>query len=349
MLNVAAVQDALNKTFMEPLQDLIPRSNPMLNAITKRGVAGDKIRVKVKLSSEHSAGPIADGTAVTLSGDETTNYAGGELAWSTYVDKFSVPSRLVASLSDQPGSLGAIFESEIMEAAKDLAGRIGGDLWKGVTANGLVGIQSAIANGNTYMGFDRSQSAYERLRSIVVSHAAAELSTSALYALDDAYFGANYYGFREQPGLFTGFCTPEVLTKYSKLFTNIDLASLSTAHFVNQANATGNLGNSSVGFLGVPFQRAHQISVTGDTANTGRLYLMNMSQLFLATLDPKGDASAHAAQGAQSAPTVDGIKAEVVILPVDGERIQGYVRTYIQLVVPNPREAGMVLTNIKTN
>ena len=349
MFNAAAVQDALNKTFMEPLEELIPRSNPLLNAITKRGVSGDKIRVKVKLNSEHNAGPIADGSAVTLSGDETTTYAGGELAWSTYVSTFSVPSRLVASLSDQPASLGSIFESEIMEAAKDLAGRIGGDLWKGATSNGLVGIQSAIAASNTYMGFDRSNSDYARLRSVVVSHAAAELSTAALYGLDDAYFAANYYGFREQPGLFTGFCTPEVLTKYSKMFTSIDLAALSSAHFVNQANATGNLGNSAIGFLGVPFQRTHQISVTGDTANTGRLYLMNMSKLFLATLDPKGDSAAHTAQGAQSAPVVDGIKAEVVILPVDGERIQGYVRTYIQLVVPSPREAGMVLTNIKTN
>lgn len=349
VLNIDAIQTALNDTFMEPLKDLIPRSNPFLNALTKRGVNGEKIRVKVKLASDHSARPIADGTQVNTVGTEKSTYEGGSLDWSTYISTFEVPARLLASLSDQPGALGNIFKAEVEDAAKDLADRIAVDLWKDSTANGLVGIQAAISAGGTYMGFDRTQAAYARLRSVSVNHAAAELSTDALYNLDDQYFAANYYGFREQPGQFTGFCTPEVLTKYSRLFTSIDLASLSTAHFLNQANATGNLGNSSVGFLGVPFQRTHQIDLTGDTANTGRLYLMNMNELFLATLDPKGDAQAHALMGAQSAPTTDGINAEIVMLPVDGERLRGYVRTYVQLVVPSPREAGMVLRNIKTN
>lgn len=344
---------ALNKEFQEPLADLIARSNPLLNAITKKAVASDRIYIKAKFSSSHSAAPITDGSEVTFSGEKSV-YKGGVLDWSTYISKVEVPKRLIQQLSSQPGALGQILKSEIEDAARDLADRLSQDLWKGDTANGITGIKSIIDDDNTYAGFDRSVSANAPWRGLVLDAAntgnPSEISTSILYQAETLFYNRNYYGWRERPSMFTGMVTPALLDKYASMFTNIDLSSLSTAHFVNQANQSGYFGNSVIGFLGVPFLRDHQVDVTGDLANSGRLYFMDMSKINLCVLTT-GDPSAamiHQTSGYQTAPNVDGIKPMIEILGNKGEMVQMYLKVYVQLACNDPAKAGVVIKNLKT-
>lgn len=352
MQNYANLQAELNRVFQEPLSDLIARSNPFLNALTKRAVASDRIYLKFKLASNHGAQPVQDGTEVTFTGDEKSDYGAGVLDWATYISKFKLPKRMISQLASQPGVLGQIMQEEISDAAKDLADRIASDLWKGVTTDGLVGVQAILDDDNTYAGVNRALAANANWRSTVVDAAnggatAGELSTGLLYSADDAFYAKNYYGFREQPGLFTGMVSPLILTKYTSLLESIDASSLSTAHFVNQANTSGNLGYNNVGFLGVPLMRNHNISNDAlDIADTGRMYLMDMRHIFLATLTPSADSLVHQVRGAQTAPTVDGIRAEIEILGNKGEVIEGYIKTYVQLVSDKPKSAGILIKNI---
>ena len=347
---VAAVA---NRVFQEPLNDLIARSNPTLRAMEKRGVASDRIYLKYKDASNHGAGGIADGAEVTFDGTEGSDRKAAVLDFKTYISKFRVTKRTMAQMASQPGSIGRILQDEIQDAALDLADKISTDLWgRGGTATQITGIQAVIDTANTYAGVDRSLAANSGWRGLVKNAAngatAGELSTNLLYSMDDLFFARNKYGWRERASMFTGILSPGILTKYSQLFTSIDLASLSTSHFVNQMNNTGNLGDSTVGFLGVPFARdaAALIDTTNDLANTGRLYILDMSKMFLATLAPGPDANVHQVLGAQTAPVVDGLRFEIEFLGNKGESVEGYVRTYVELVAPEPPKAGVALKNV---
>lgn len=346
------IADVLNVEFREPMADMINRSNPVLAAINKKGVASQAIYLKGIISSDHAAGPILDGSDVTFSGSEGTNYIAPQLPWSTYIAKFSVPKRAMDQAANNPGELGALLKSEIEIACKDLATRIAADLFGGTTVNGLVGLQSIVNDANTYAGIDRTLADNANFRSVVLDHspdtiAGGELSTAVLYELDQEYFDANGYGWNEMPGLFTGVTSSGILTKYKALMENIDLASLSTAHFVNQANQAGRLGIGSTGFMGVPFLRDRNVSVAaGDIAGTSRLYFLDMNEVELCTLTPGPDSAIHQMQGYQSAPKVDGLDAKIEFLGNKGESVQGYVKTYIQLAASNPKKAGAVIKNI---
>lgn len=357
-VDYASVQQVANEIFQEPLRDYVNRANPFLNAIEKRAVASDRIYIKGTLSTSHGAGPVADGSEVTFAGTEGTVYAAPTLDWSTYIGKFQVNKRALEQMQNQPGALGNLLQTEIMNAAKDMADAIAADMFRGSVSNGLVGIQAMIDNSNTWAGIDRSQSANANLRSVVVDvgtggppvDTTTELSTDILYRADEEFFAVNGYGFTEQPGLFTGLTNRQIMTKYKKMMESIDLSSLSTAHFVNQANASGQLGLGRVGFAGVPFIRDRNLSTTGDLANSGRIYMLDMSQIHLAILEPNPQLSLiHQVQGYTAAETADGIRCSIEFLGNRGEIVEGYVKTYLQMVTPDPKKAGLVIKNLKAD
>lgn len=348
----AAVQAVLNRELQEPLAELIARSNPALAGITKKGVASDAIYLKAAASSNHDPGPIIDGADVTFTGNERTNFINPRLDWTTYIAKWSVPKRLLAQVANNPGSIGSLLRYEIEQAAKDLVDRLSNDLFGGVTPNGLVGLQAIASASNTYAGVDRSLAANANWRSVVVDAspngtATGELSTGLLYRMDEEYFNRNKVGFDMNPFQFTGITSSRIMTKYKAMMENIDLSSLATAHFVNQANNSGQLGIGKTGFMGIPFMRDAAMSIPpADLANSGRLYIADMSKLHLCVLTPSGDKDVHQVQGYESAPTIDGITPKIEILGNLGESVRGYVKVYVQLATSDPAKAVCVLRNI---
>ena len=351
-INYNAVSEVANRTFQEAIADQVSRSNPVLKAITKKGVASDRIYIKNKVASNHEAGSHPEGADITFTGNEATTRASAVLDWKTYKSQFSVSKLALSALADNPGMLGSLLQDEIDDAALDLADAISVDLFAQGGADSISAIPTMIDDGNVYAGIDRATVA--NWRSTVVDNSAGggtpgEISTDILFQADDAFFATNRYGLRDNGAgrQFVGFCTPGVLTKYSQLFTSINLTDLSTAHFVNQANDTGNLGKTTAGWMGIPIMRdAQALSVTGDDAGSGRLYFLDMSQVCMATLAPSKEAAIHQALGAMAAPTVDNLRFEVEILGNKGETVQGYIKTYIQLFTKSPKRAGLVVKNI---
>jgi hypothetical protein len=327
--------------------------------MTKRAVASDKIYIKGTLSTSHAAGPVADGSAVTFAGTEGTTYAAPTLDWSTYIAKFAVNKRAMEAMQNQPGVIGNLLQTEIQNAAKDLADQIAGDIFAGAVSNGLVGMQAIIDDANTYAGVDRSVADNANFRATVLDvgtggppvTTTTELSTNILYEADELFFAANGYGFTEQPGRFTGVTQRQIMTKYKQLMENIDLSALGSAHFVNQANASGQLGMGSVGFAGVPFLRDRNVvAAAGDLADSGRLYILDMNYIDLAVLEPNPQMSLiHQVQGYRTADTTDGIRTYIEFMGNTGEVIQGYVKAYVQLASPDPKRAGLVIKNVKAD
>lgn len=352
-LAYSELQGVLNKIFNEPVSDLIARNNPFLRSITKRAVASDAIYLKTAMTSNHAAGPIADGSTVAINGSEQTNYVGGSLPWATYAARFSIPKRLLSQTASNPGVLGRLLQSEIENAAKDLSDRIASDLWGGATVNGLIGMQEVLDDDNTYAGIDRSTSDNANWRAVVTNANGNEISSALLYQMDANFFNRNRYGFLERPQLFTGVTDAAFMSKYSALLTDVNIAVTSGTIPAIQANALnrGMLADfgSLIGFSGIPFVRnANVVRANTDLANTSRLYILDPNYWFLATLTPSPEAAVHQALGAQTAPVVDGIRAEIEILGNTGEVVNGYIKTYIQLVCTDPAKGGTVLKNIET-
>lgn len=348
--NFASVSAVLNKVLQEPLADLINRSNPVLSALTKKGVSSQEIYLKARSASDHEAGAIADGSTVTVTAPKSS-YINPTLPWATYISKFSVPKRLMDQVASNPGELGMLLMTEIQEAAKDLSSSIAADIFAGNVTNGLVGLQSIVDDANTYAGINRATAGNENWQSVVVDAldvTPQELSTALLYEVESDYFLANGYGWDTEPGKFTGVTSAAIFNKYRALMEDIDLSSLATAHFVNQANATGQLGYGKIGFMGVPFMRdRNMVAGAGDEADTSRIYFLDMSKIHLCTLTPNpAMAAVHQVQGYTSAPVVDGIQGKVEILGNAGEFVAGYVKAYVQLATDNPKAAGAVLKNV---
>lgn len=348
-LNYNQLQDVLNRTFQEPLQDYVVRANPILAATPKRAVSSDRIYIKGISDTTHNPGAVADGTDISMVGDEGTTYINPVLDWATYVAKFKVPKRLIEQLSGQPGMIGNILQSEIQLAAKDLSDKIAEDLFGTTVSNGIVGIIDMVNDGNTYAGIDRNLAANANWQSAVKDATGAELSTNALYEADELFFSKNGYGFTETPARFTAVTDRKIMTKYKSLMENIDLGTLGDAHFVNQANGTGNLGLGSVGFAGVPVIRDRNVVAdSGDSVDTSRLYFLDMSKIELAVLESNPSRSmVHQVQGFQTAPSTQGIRTYIEILGNKGENVEGYVKTYVQLATPDAKAAGVVIKNIK--
>jgi hypothetical protein len=349
-INYAALQGVLNREFQEPLADAVPRANPTLNAISKKAVASDAIYLKAKLGSDHGARGIADGADVSANSAGSTR-VGGSLPWVTYVADWSVNKRVIEQVSDNPGALGKILWDEISDAGKDLADKISSDIFgsAGVTPDTkLAGVQDMINTGNVYAGIDRSVGANANWRGVVVDAADGPISTLLMDKADTAFFNANYWSMRERAGMFTGVTSAAVLERYQQLFTAITLGDLSNAHFVNQMNSSGMFGDAVLGYQGVPFLRDRAVTAaTGDSVTSSRLYLLNMSEIFLATLKAdSADAQLHQTMGALTAEETGGIDVKIEVLPNTGEKVSGYVKAYVQLFSGNPKSAGALIKNI---
>jgi hypothetical protein len=347
MVNIEALQAALNKEFQEPLQDFVIRSNPLLASLPKRSLATDKIWLRHKTGSAHNPRPILDGADVTV-GNPASTFSAGSLEWATYISEFSVPKRLLGQVQRNPAAIGQIFQTEVQDAAADLADRLAADIFGGVTANGLVGMQTVFSNTGTYATIDRASAANAYWRGLEVDAAAADLSTSLFYDAQELWFATNKNQLFTPQNSPVGITSQRLLRKYQEMFEQISYDALPQSHFVNQANASGFFGRSGVGFSGAPLIADPNISSAGDTADTDRIYLLNPDSVFLASLSPNDDPEVVRMQqlDASKAPTAENLALQIEILGNAGERVTGYVKTYVQLVCDAPNKAGVVIKNV---
>lgn len=350
-MNLAALQDALNKEFQTPMSDFVVRYNPMLAGLTKRALATDRIWLRHKTASSHNPQVIADGSDVTV-GTPGSSYKAGVLDWNTYIAEFSLPKRLLAQVIDNPQMIGQLFYTEIQDAAADLADKIAADVYSSDGTTGLTGLAAIFDNANTYAGINRATSGNEYWQGIVIDAAAAALGTGTFYDAELEFFARNAYELFSPRTSPTGFTSKAVQVIYKELFESISYDALGSAHFVNQANSGNSFGKSGVGFNGMPLladPNCKRItSGTADTANTDRLYMVDTSKVFLAHLTPNDDPEVIRMQqlDPSKAEATDGISVQIEILGNKGESVQGYVKTYNQLVCMEPRRAGVLVKNV---
>lgn len=361
MTDYADLQASLNRTFKEPLEELIARNNPWLNQIRKVGMATDRIWLKSRLTSNHNAGPIPANWNATdgFSPEPTSTLGGGVLDWAIYKGEVQIPKLDIARLRGQPGVLGEILGDEIRQAALDVYDAIARDMMLGTVTNGLVGAQTFMTAG-TYAGIDSTVAGNEEWAGIEVDASPdggttpGELSTTLFDQGDTAYFNRNkmmFFGSRPSQGIYV----PSILhQKYKGLFTTIDYSALASAHFVNQANATNNLnlGRTNVGWTGVPLIADFNVAAApGDIAGTQRMYALNWDEVVMAVLDSDADPIVRQKQqerGVAAGLPRNDLGMTIEVLGNTGEQLQIYVKCYIQLVAAAPKRAGIVFKNIST-
>ncbi len=357
----ADVQGVLNKIFQEPLQDYVNRANPLLSAMRKVPVASDQIYIKGTLATEHNAGFINAGADVTHDGTDKTTYMNGTLPFTTIIGKWAVSKLAMEQVRNQPGALATLMQTEIMNAAKDMADNLAAAIFGATNGQGFAGLQSMIAAANTYAGIDRTDADFANFRGNVLDRLVSgtpdtpgELGTRVFDAADKAFFDNVGYGLKDRPGAFTMFTSSALLDKYAALFQTITLGDLANSHFVNQANATGNLGNTAYSYAGIPIVRDRNVvAAAGDLANSGRIYILDMSKIMIAVKDSTHPEIAAMQQLRGFAAGIDGLEGSLTptieVLGNPGETVRGYVKCYLNLVTMNPKEAGVAVINVKTN
>lgn len=335
------------------MADFIVRSNPLLQALPKKSLSVDRIRMRNKNASAHNPRTIQDGSVVTI-GNPGSTYGAGVLDWATYIAEFKLSKRLLGQIVGNPAMVGQLFAEEIKDAVADLGDRISSDLFGGDATDGLVGLQSIMGNTNTYAGIDRSVAGNAYWRGLNVSAGAdavtaGALSTSIFYRAEKSFFDRNKYELfsgRVSPTLFT---SKSIQLGYKELFESISSDALGSSHFVNQANSSGQFGKTMVGFSGYPLiPEPNLVKATTEAAGTNRIYVMDTGSVFLATLTPNDDSEVVRMQqlDPSKAPSADGLRVEIEILGNQGEFVSGYVKTYVQLVCQEPPRAGVVITNV---
>ena len=349
-INYAALSATLNRAFADPLADLIARSNPVLRAMSKRALSSRDISWRLRTASVHSPQGVADGSAVATPSGTGSSYAPAILDWTTQISHFELPTRLLAQVEGQGDQLGALLRTELQQAALDHADRLASLLFQ-PNASGLdpVGIPDIINTGNTYAGVNRATTPV--FNSVVydaqVSTAPAPVSTELFNEADRLFFNRNKIGLFDIGSNYSIVTSNSILSRYRSLFTSIDVSSLSAAHFVNQMNASGSLGQASAAYAGVPILRTAEIApVAGDLADSSRIYFLDMNQMGYAFLSNNAASRANVSD-IESAPVIDGVPVEIVLKGIDGERLTGYLRSYCQVWCKDPVKAGMVIKNVR--
>lgn len=352
-INTLRLQGVLNTVFADKLYDLIPQANPVLARMTKKAMQGEKLAWRLKTSRNHAPQFIADGSPVATPSGIGSNYGQASLDWTTAIAHFSVDARTLAQAQGQPGELGALFESQITDAATDLANMLASSLFQPqASALAVSSVFDAINAGNSYAGVNRALPANAGFNSVVLNHSGAPISIAMFEDLDRLFFDRHRMGLFDVGSNYSIVTSNNIFNRYRKLFTSIDVSSLSTAHWLNQGGLPGqtnSLGGTTYAYNGIPLLRTAEIQpVAGDAANTSRIFFLDMNQIDMAFLNAEKYAKSAMTTDITTAPRIDGVPTEIVIKAIDGERIQGYLRTYVQTCVKDPSKAGALITNVST-
>jgi hypothetical protein len=340
----------LNTIFAPEVSNLISHSNPVLSAIKKTQIVDRDIRFVVQNGyGASSTTTIADGAAYSVPAGLGSDYGQAVFNWVTFIDYVDVGAQTAQKLvGGQISEFADLMLSAIRDKAKQMSNYIANELFLPNNASGFIGIPDIISATNTLGTIDRSLAPNAGWRSTILDAAGAPLSTNLFNNLDNSFYQRTFMPLTSS-GQFTAVCSSNLYTRFQRLFTSIDLASLSTAHFLNRVNQSGQLAAPEItpSYQSVPIMRTPEYrNIAGDTVGTERMYFLNMNELEIAYLPPvnainRGDTLAGGKPG------LDGnIPVELVILPRTRESFQIAIRTTIQTICRNPKFVTAGISNI---
>jgi len=192
------------------------RAFGLMTLLGQEGVArqgrGKNVTESLELDGE-SAETYSDGA-------DASNYTTSvriqpTLSWGLYRANGTLTNlaRDAAGTSIGPGELIRLAGRELTNKSRALALKLGTDFYSGSGSNAVIGLDSAIADGNTYAGIDRTSGTNSKFRSKIIDPGSSTAITKALIRQDLAQI---YDNGGMMPTL--ALCHTDVWLKIASLF-----------------------------------------------------------------------------------------------------------------------------------
>lgn len=341
------ISNALSQLFAGTMQRQFNRHAVLFSLLRKTPGRGKNVAWDVKFTGTGvRAEAYAEGADVLPAAFTTDTPVPAILPWGQYRSSFEVSGLALSAAAGStgtPSDLVNLIEGDTRDAASALASLMNADLYSGTGAgNTFVGLQSALAVGNTYATIDKLAQA-EWDGNVDANGGVARPLTKAL--LDDME-QAIYQRSGMAPDVIV--CTPAVAKKYESLFDTM-------TRVINESGEISPLrrnigaplirdrsGYYGLSYKGIPVYRDRNAP---SGANGDDLYMLNTEQIeieFLAQPGVNTSVSASAAALEDDMGDSVGGLARLEYLAKTGDADKFTMKLYPQLKVRRVNCHGLV-------
>lgn len=210
--DLAAITNAVAQNYAPRILRATNANAPLVSLFPAVPGRGKNVAWVHELDGE-DAETYADGADVSSYTTDTKKPA--TLPWGLYRANGKVTdlSIDVAGTSMSPEEIVDLLGREMVNKARALALKLGTDAYSGAGSNALYGLESAVADDNTYATIDRTQSANAKWRAKVIDPGSPTAPTIALIRQD---LNQIYDLSGEKPDI--GLCPTDVWNKIASLF-----------------------------------------------------------------------------------------------------------------------------------
>jgi hypothetical protein len=325
------ISAALSQIFDAQLARQVNRTARTLSLLTAKPGSGKNVAWDVSLDGV-TAGTHTEGDdpgSSDFTSDEKTNAV---LSWGLYRSQFALSEHAIEVAMTSAGSAAALMdlvEESMSEHLGAIASKLNRDLFTGSGSNSLIGLESAIDDGNTYAGINRASESLWRA-TVLANGGVNRALTVALMDQADGYI---YSKYGQSADLIV--CGVNVFNKFKALGE-------AEKRVVNDANYTAGFKDDGVFYKGTPVIR-------DKDCPANKMFFLNtgvMEVVFVPPQMPQDSINftVKIASGLNPADqgSPSGIPVRVSALGKTGDSVKFMLRTSCQLRVRKPSALAVI-------
>lgn len=351
MATAATISTVLSTIFQDQLVKQANRTSPALAFLEKRQ-GKNSICTWPVTGTGATAATYAETAAFTSPTTDVRRQA--KLDWALYKSEIQVTGKAeaIASATGSPAELANLFRVELMNAGAALGSKINVDFYAGTEAaspDAVVGLNEALDDGtamDVYAGITRSVDAFWKGNKDHNSGTGRSLSLNLLRTLKTKIHRAS----GETLSDYIIFAAPEFLDKYASLF---DAGRDYVTEIVvpGRGMITLDGGFEVAKFGGALFVADKDIPFTDNvspTEDVSKCYFVNPRHVYWNILPSVPSRIGAAGEIDRVEDISAGLNAvtnfpiTVQLLGPTGDFTNGFVKTYLQLVVERPNSCGVL-------
>jgi hypothetical protein len=271
-LNYNLVNTLVQERYLPGFADNIYNSSALLSALRNDNAVvvegGERITAGLLYAKNSARGTFAGFDTVDVTPQDTRNRARYE--WANYYVSISL-SQDDEDKVNGPDAVGTLLENSVKEAELSMKDQLAADIFTGIDADGIVGLNSAIHTTNTYGGFSGGDYSWWRSTldesSITQANLLTASSTDYFWTLMGTAFAACTHG----GGM------PNLVITTHKNFNVAEATNISMQRFERfnkRSQALADNGFPVLQYRGVPI-------VADEMCPTNHCYVLNTKYLSL--------------------------------------------------------------------
>lgn len=351
MATSSTISTVLSTIFRDELIKQANRSSPALAFLEKRGGRNSVCTWPVTGTGATAA---AYNETDAFTSPTTDKRVQAKLDWALYKSEFQVTgfAEAIAAATGSPAELANLFRREVMNAGAALGSQINTHFYNGAEAaspNQVVGLNEGLDDGtntNVYAAINRTTDTFWKGNLNHNSGTGRALSLSLLRTLKSKIFR----GSGETLADYVIFAPPELLDKYAELFdASRDYVTEIVVPGRGQITLDG--GYEVAKFGGALFVADKDVPYTNNVAPTedvSQCYFVNPRHVHWEIVPSIPSQIGAGGEVNQVEDLMAGQRAvtnfpiTVQLLGPTGDFTNGFVKTYIQLVVERPNATGIL-------